>query len=349
MRSLGAIADALEGVLFGDASTSIERIRSMETAGANEIVVIMDSKYFGRVDEVAAAAVVVPENVTFTRPNVIVVADAKRAFITLLRLFAPLPDRSAGIHPRALVDPDARLGAEVIAGPYAVIERGAILGDRVTIGANCFVGEGVVIGDDTTLHPNVTVYGGSILGARVTVHAGTVIGSDGFGYAEQPDGSREKIPQIGSVEIGDDVEIGANCAIDRATLEKTVIGRGAKIDNLVQIGHNSRIGEHVCIVGQAGVAGSATIGAYSILSGQVGVSDHVKVGERVIVGAQAGVHSDIYSGAWLGTPAMPIERAGRVFAAQRQLPEYRERVRAIEDALAALEKRLAELEALAHD
>jgi UDP-3-O-[3-hydroxymyristoyl] glucosamine N-acyltransferase len=344
--SLGEIADALGGQLAGNRATPIHRVRAIEAAGADEIAVIMDPKYLARIDTLPAAALVVPADAPQTRDGVIVVADAKRAFIALLQMFEAPPERAGGIHPRAIVAEDVRMGEHVSVGPGAVIERGVTLSDGVAIGANCSVGANVVLGAGTRLHPNVTIYAGTVVGQRVVIHAGTVIGSDGFGYFEGASGNREKIPQIGIVEIGDDVEIGANCAIDRATLEKTTIARGTKIDNLVQIGHNSRIGEHVCIVGQAGVAGSVTIGNYALLSGQVGVSDHVKVGERVILAAKAGVHSDIPSGAWLGSPAMPLERAGRVFAAQRQLPEYRERVRALEDLLAAIEKRLLTVERL---
>ena len=332
--TLGAIAEHLGGALSGDPETPIDRVRAIKDAGAHEIGVVMDAKYFARIDALRAEAVVLPSGVPHTRRNVIVVPDARRAFVALLTMFERRDARPRGVHPRAIVDETVTLGSDVSIGPGVVIEEGTAIGDGVTIGANCVIGANVVIGNRSTLHPNVTLYERTVIGERVIVHSGTVIGSDGFGYLELESGRREKIPQLGHVEIGDDVEIGANCGIDRATLEKTVIGRGTKIDNLVQIGHNSHVGEHCCIVGQAGVGGSATIGSYAVLSGQAGVSDHVTIGERVILAAQAGIHSDVQSGAWLGSPAMPYEKALRVFATLRQLPEYRDRVRALEDALA---------------
>ncbi len=343
--TLGEIAERLGGTLVGDGAIRIDRVRALQHARTNEIAVLTESKYFSRVDTLAAEAVVVPAGVSYARDRVIVVPDAKRAFVTLLGMFDRPPARTVGIHPRAVIAEGVRLGQDIAVGPGAVIESGASIGDRATIGANCYVGANVVLGDDTTLHPNVTLYERTVIGQRVTIHSGTVIGSDGFGYVEVGAGEREKIPQLGYVEIGDDVEIGANCGIDRATLEKTSIGRGTKIDNLVQIGHNTQIGEHCCIVGQAGIAGSATIGNYVVLSGQVGISDHVTVGDRVVLAAQTGVHSDLHSGIWIGTPAMPFEKGLRALAALQNLPDYRERLRTLEDLLAAMEKRLKRIEA----
>jgi UDP-3-O-[3-hydroxymyristoyl] glucosamine N-acyltransferase len=180
------------------------------------------------------------------------------------------------------------------------------------------------------------------IGRRVIIHAGSVIGADGFGYAPQG-GALEKIPQIGIVEIEDDVEIGANCTIDRATLEITRIGAGSKIDNLVQIGHNSHIGRNVVLVSQVGISGSVTIGDDVMVAGQAGIADHVTIAPGVRIGAQSGVHSDLLSGAWLGTPALPVEKAGRMFAVLPHLPDYRERVRALETRLAELQKLIEQL------
>lgn len=346
MITLGAIAREIGGALHGDASLPIDRVRAVGSAAAHDIAVVTDPRYHAAIDSLEAAAVVVGENIAFTRPNVIVVADPRRAFAAVLRLFAPPPPAPRGIHPRAVVDERAVLGRDVTIGPGAVIEDGAVIGDRVRIGANACVGTATIIGDDTTIHPNVTLYANTIIGRRVVIHSGTVIGSDGFGFVEAPGGAREKIPQLGRVEIGDDVEIGANCGIDRATLESTVVASGTKIDNLVQIGHNAILGEHSCIAGQAGIAGSAVVGRHVVLGGQAGVSDHVRVGDGVVIAARAGVHSDVHSGTWLGTPAMPYERARRVFAAMQRLPEHRERLLALEQLLAAIERRLAELESL---
>jgi UDP-3-O-[3-hydroxymyristoyl] glucosamine N-acyltransferase len=339
--TLEQLARELSGQLHGDPSIVISRVRALEVAGRGEVAVVTKPKFHARVNTFAAEALVLEAGVPFTRTNVIVVPNAQRAFVTLLQRFAQQKVARSGLHPTAIIDEHAAVGDDVFAGPGVVIERGARIGHRVHLGANSYVGRDVQIGDDCVVHANVTLYDDTRVGERVIIHSGTVIGSDGFGFIETAAGTREKIPQLGFVEIGDDVEIGANCAIDRATLEKTSIGRGTKIDNLVQIGHNVTIGEHCCIVGQAGIAGSVTMGNYVVLSGQVGISDHVTIGDRVILGAQTGVHSDLYSGIWLGTPAMPYDRAGRVFAAMQRLPDFRDRLRAVEDEMKRLEASVA--------
>ena len=240
--------------------------------------------------------------------------------------------------------PGAELGPDVCVAAGAYVAQGAVIGARVQIYPNVYVGDGVVIGDDSVIFPNVTLYAGTRIGARVRVHSGSVIGSDGFGYVQDESGAYRKIPQVGFVEIGDDVEIGANCAIERATLGVTRIGAGSKIDNLVQVGHNSEIGRHCCIVGQVGISGSVRVGDFGVLLGQVGIRDHVTLEERVVVGAQAGVMNDLKTGEWVGSPAVPAAQARKIFSLWRKLPEFRSQMRQLQKRCAKLEELVERLQ-----
>jgi UDP-3-O-[3-hydroxymyristoyl] glucosamine N-acyltransferase len=337
---LSTIATAVGGQLSGDPALAIERIRPVDQAGDGDLAVVIDRRWEASLDQLHAAALIVSHGLSLKRQNVIRVSDPRRALAAVLRMFDPAPRPAPWIAPGVFIAPDVIVPSDIYLESGVHIAAGVTLGSTLRIHANSVIGEGSIIGDDTVIYPNVTIYPGSRIGARVRIHAGTVIGSDGFGYERDPRGQQTKVPQLGWVEIGDDVEIGANCAIDRATLDATRIGRGTKIDNLVQIGHNSQIGEDCCIVSQVGISGSVRLGAGVTLAGQVGVADHVALGDGVVVGAQAGVHSDLPSGIWLGTPAIPVERARRVFPVIAHLPEYRERVRELERRLAELESRL---------
>jgi UDP-3-O-[3-hydroxymyristoyl] glucosamine N-acyltransferase len=347
--ALGDIARHLGGTLDGDATLPIARVRGIEQAGAGEIAVVSDSRFTLLIETSHAAALVVARTCGSERKDLIRVDDPKRALAALIALFKPAELVPAGIEAGAEVAPTARLGARVFVASGAHIGDDAVLGDDVCVYANAVIGAGTIIGDGSVIHPNVTIYPRTTaIGRRVVIHAGTVIGSDGFGYTpngESPSGEStiEKVPHLGRVEIEDDVEIGANCTIDRATLEVTRIGAGSKIDNLVQIGHNSEVGKNVILVAQAGVSGSVTIGDGAMIAGQAGIADHVKVGPGVLVGAQAGVHADAPTGQWLGTPALPRDRAGRMFAVMPHLPDYRERVRTLESKVEALQKLLDRL------
>lgn len=339
---LGDIAAAVGGSLSGDPEFRIARVLPVEKADHASIAVVMHSKYFDRVDSLGAGAVIVPASSTATRTNVIRVENPRRALLSLLPLFggeAPLAD---GVHPGATVSPSATLGERVRVAAGAVIGDRVVLGDDVEIHANAVIGAGASIGEGSVIHPNATIYGGTKIGRRVIVHAGTVIGSAGFGY-EATENGLEKIPDLGHVEIEDDVHIGANCAIDRAMIDVTRIGAGTVIDNLVQIGHNSVTGKHCIIAGQAGISGSVTLGDNVILLGQAGVADHVTLGDGVRIGAKSGVHSSIEGGDWVGSPAMKRERYGRVYATYANLPEYREKVRSLERKVAELERALEQL------
>jgi len=340
--TLGEIAENLGGDLHGDASLVIESVRAPEHAGEGTIAVVYDRRFAVHLENSAAGALVIPRGWECRRGNLIRVDEGRSALARLLAMFDEPPALTAGIESGAHVAASARFGRDVYVAAGASVGEHVVVGDRVRILANAVIGDGTSIGDGCVIHPNVTIYPRMRIGRRVFIHAGTVIGSDGFGYVPAGNGI-QKIPQIGSVEIEDDVEIGANCTIDRATVEVTRIGAGSKIDDLVHIAHNCDVGRNSIIVAQVGIAGSVVIGDGAMLGGQAGVAEHVRIGPRVMIGAQAGVHSDIASGEWLGTPALPRERFGRMAAMMPHLPEYRDRVRALEERAAALEKLIEEL------
>jgi UDP-3-O-[3-hydroxymyristoyl] glucosamine N-acyltransferase len=233
--------------------------------------------------------------------------------------------RWSGVHPKACVADSAVVGDDVAVYPFAYVGAGAVLGAGSTIHPGVVVGDGCVLGQGVTLHPNVVLYAGVVLGDRVEVHAGTVLGGDGFGY-RQVEGRHVKIPHTGRLEVGPDVEIGANCTIDRATFEATTIGEGTKIDNLVMIGHNNKVGRHNILCGQVGLAGSCRTGDYVVMAGQVGIKDKTEIGDRAMIGAQAGVHRHVSGGQHvLGSPAMPVKEQRRIFQMIARLPEmYRQ-------------------------
>jgi UDP-3-O-[3-hydroxymyristoyl] glucosamine N-acyltransferase len=260
--------------------------------------------------------------------------------IRLLSLFHPLAPATPGVAPGAVVDAAAAVDPTASIGPLAVIEAGARIGARVRVHALAYVGRGVVVGDDSVLHPHVVLYEGVRLGRGVVVHAGTVLGADGFGYVPGADGHR-KIPQVGTVVVEDDVEIGANTTIDRATLGATVIGRGTKIDNLVQVAHNVVVGELCLLAAQTGIAGSSRLGRGVFTGGQAGIADHVTLGDGAMLAAQAGVIQDVEAGARMaGTWGRPAMQWNRIFRLQGELPEMTTRLKTLERRVAELERQL---------
>lgn len=259
------------------------------------------------------------------------VANPSLAFAQILEKFAPPPvEYSPGIHPTAVIAEDVILGENVSIQPYAVVERGTRIGAGSFIGAHVFIGQGAVLSEGCKIHPHVTLREGTILGARVIIHSGTVIGSDGFGY-EFSGGKHVKIPQIGIVQIDDDVEIGANVTIDRARFGRTWIQAGTKIDNLVQIAHNVVVGKHCILVAQVGVSGSSRLGDYVTLAGQVGLAGHIEIGDQAVVGAQSGVSKNIPpKQIWFGSPAVPMDEFKRVRACTHRLEKLFARVKKLE-------------------
>ena len=339
--TLGRIAEALGATLEGDPARVIRGVAPLDSAGPEHVSFLVNARYSRAAAESAAGAVVVGRAVEGLPQALLRVESPQMALIALLRLFHPAPPAAAGIHATAVVAGSARVDPTAFVGACAVVEPDARVGARSRVGALCFVGEGAVLGDDVVLHPRVVVKDGVVIGDRVIVHAGAVLGADGFGYAF--DGTEHrKIPQVGGLRIEDDVEIGANSTIDRATLGETRIGRGSKIDNLVQIGHNCNVGEDVILVSQVGVSGSCTIGSRAVLAGQVGVADHVTIGAGAVLAAKSGVPNDVPAGeVWGGMPSRPVGETRRIWAAEALLPDLLRRFR-------ALEKRVRELEGGRH-
>lgn len=342
--TVATIAEKLGGALEGDGSRVVEAVAGVRDAGPGEVAFVSQARYAADAEASRAEALIVGRDWQKPcRAALIRVDKPEAAFAQVAQWFAPptpIPDR--GVHPTAVVSPQAVLGRDVSVGPGTVIEAGAEVADRAIIGAQCYVGHGARIGADTRLYPQVSIREHCRIGQRAIIHNGTVIGSDGFGYEPDAQGVRRKIPQIGIVQVGDDVEIGANCAIDRARFGKTRIGNGVKIDNLVMIAHNVIIGDHAVIVAQVGIAGSSMIGEKCILAGQAGVVGHVTIGAGAVVGAQAAVTKDIPPGSYvIGFPATPQKDYAQQHAALARLPQLRERVAELQKRLDAIEKKLA--------
>jgi UDP-3-O-[3-hydroxymyristoyl] glucosamine N-acyltransferase len=331
-RTAGELATYLGAKLEGDPHAEVSGVAGPARARAEDLIYLDSPKHRERVASSAARCVVAPPGVRLAGKTILESDDPKFAFAKAAEWLLPKPVAQAAIHPTAIVAPSAKLAADVSVGPYVVIEEAAQIGSGTAIEAFCFLGRGVRVGEDCRLHPRVTLYAGARLGNRVEVHAGAVIGGDGFGYVFG-EGRHWKFPQIGTVEIGDDVEIGSNATIDRGSLESTEIARGVKIDNLVQVAHNARIGEHSILAAQTGVSGSSTLGKHVLVGGQVGIADHCTLEDGAVVGAQAGIPTGktIRSGqtVW-GTPARPLEKFKEQYAWFARLPALAERVRRLE-------------------
>jgi UDP-3-O-[3-hydroxymyristoyl] glucosamine N-acyltransferase len=338
--TLGQIAAALGATVEGDPSRVVRGVAPLDTAGPADVSFVTDPRYASAAQASRAGAFVAPPGVTGLPAPVLRAAAPRLALIDLIALFHPPTPLAPGVHPTAVVAADARVAPTASVGALAVVEAGAEIGAGARLHPLTYVGRGVVIGDESVLYPHVVIREGVWLGRRVIVHAGAVIGADGFGYAF--DGARHrKIPQVGGVRIEDDVEIGANTTIDRATLGETVVSQGTKIDNLVQIGHNVEIGAHTVIAGQVGISGSCRIGRGVVMAGQVGVADHITVGDGAVLGAQSGIHADIAAGGKvLGTPARPLTESKRIMLATGHLPDLLRQVRTLKRRLARLESRL---------
>lgn len=312
-RSVKRIAEFVQARVLGDEGVQLTGISSVESALPGDLVFVDDEKNLRLALESQASAVIAGDFAAGkTNPKPLLLATQPRlAFARAAQLLCPAPERKRGIHPSAIVHPSAQLAEGVTIEDHVVIGEDAHIGESTRIGAGSVIGARVSIGRNCDLYPNVTVYPGVRLGNRVIVHAGAVLGSDGFGYVrDQVTGRYEKFPQIGRLEIEDDVEIGANTTIDRGALEVTRIGRGAKIDNLVHIGHNCKIGEDVVIAAQTGLSGSITIEKNVVLGGQVGIGEHARIEEGVMLGGQGGVlPNKVLRGkgiAFWGTPAKPV-------------------------------------------
>jgi UDP-3-O-[3-hydroxymyristoyl] glucosamine N-acyltransferase len=341
--TLEHLASALGGSLLGDGSLVVSGLAPLSEARPGQLSFLASRRYLDQALATAATAVIVSEDFSPNgrsedAPALLMVADPYAAYAAAAELFQEPDGIQPGVHPTAVVEAGARLAPRVSVGAHAVIGAGAELGDGVHVGAGCFVAPGVRVGSGTRLFPRVVLLPGTIVGERCILQSGAVVGSDGFGYASTPAGHR-RIPQLGSVRIEADVEIGANCTIDRGSLSETRIGRGSKLDNLVHVAHNVDVGEHVLLVAQVGVSGSTRIGDRAVLAGQVGVVGHIQVGAGARIGAQSGVTKSVPAGEeWFGYPARERQRAFRLQALQAKLPELFERLRRLEARFAALEE-----------
>jgi len=336
---LRTIAERIGGQLDGPGDLVIERLCGIERAGQGDLSFVGSPKYARHIETTAASALIVSQSQECPLPA-IRVDDPGVAFARALHLFAPQRSElfPEGVHPDASVDPAARLGDKVHVGPQAVIGPGCTVGDRSVIAAGVVLGRGVIVGEDCVLYPNSTVQYDCVLGDRVIVHSGAVVGSDGFGFARQP-GSVHKIPQVGIVRVGSDVEIGANACIDRATAGETVIADSVKIDNLVQIAHNCEIGERTAISAQTGISGSTRVGRDVIMAGQVGLADHMSVGDGVIFAAKSGAHGHVPDKKVMaGIPARDHREWIRMNGHLARLERYAREI-------AELKRRIEELEA----
>ncbi|MGH7926575.1 MAG: UDP-3-O-(3-hydroxymyristoyl)glucosamine N-acyltransferase [Candidatus Binatia bacterium] len=343
VKTLAELAREVGGEVVGDGEVQIHRVASIEEAGPGEITFLANPRYHSHLAACRAGAVIVAPNVvsrgmaTQQGKNYLEVADPYFAFAKIHQLFNPAPRYAAKISPLAHIENDATIGDNVTIFPHAYVGNGARIGARTVLYPGAFLGEGVEVGEDCELHPNAVVRYGCRVGNRVILHAGAVIGSDGFGYAGRG-AARVKIPQTGIVEVQDDVEIGANTTVDRATFGRTVIGRGAKLDNLVQIAHNVVVGENSIIAAQAGIAGSTRIGKDVTLAGQVGVVNHLEIGDGAMIGPQSGVGRSVPKGAMLssGLHAAPHQDWLRVMTLLPKLPELWALTRRLERKLAEL-------------
>lgn len=324
------IARHMQGEVFGDGSVVLSSFAPADRAQAGDVTFAENADYLALAEKSAASAVIVGGAISTSTKVLIRVANPRVAFAKTLALFFPEPVFKPGIHPTAVVAASARVDATAHVGPHCVVGEKVSIGARTVLRGGIHVGDNSRIGEDTRIFPNVTIYARTEIGSRVRIHSGTVIGADGFGYV--PDaGIHLKVPQIGQVIIGDDVELGANVTVDRGALGPTIIGKGSKIDNLVQIGHNVVLGEHCIIVSQVGIAGSTKLGDNVVLGGQVGVGGHLKIGSRASVVAQSGVMHDIPAGEkWMGAPAQPDRQTKRQMLAIQKLPELIRRVNKLE-------------------
>ena len=341
-RTAAELAALVGGRVCGDGETRVERVSSLEGAGRGSIAFVEDPRLLEGARASAASCLIVPEGAGLEGRCAIETALPKLAFALVAQVLHAPTRRPAQIHPTAAVAEGAQIGEGVYVGANCVIEEGARVGAGTQLRAGCFVGEGASVGRDCMLHPNVALYGGVTLGDRATLHAGVVVGADGFGYVRDPGGVYHKFPQVGTVVIEDDVEIGANTCIDRGALGETRIGRGTKIDNLVQVAHNVLIGERVVIAAQTGISGSTVIESDAVIGGQVGMGDHARVQSGAIIGSQAGILPGkiVRAGVWWGTPVQPLDEYKRLNAHMNRLPRMREEIKELRAQLDELRSRL---------
>jgi UDP-3-O-[3-hydroxymyristoyl] glucosamine N-acyltransferase len=336
--TLQQIADYLNGTVEGDGALKVSELSKIEEGRPGTLTFLSNPKYIQYIYTTQATACLVNNDFVAEQPLTTVlirVDNAYESLAKLLTLVDSIKPKKQGVSAKSDIDVTAKLGENVYVGAFVVIGANVEIGNNVKIYANTVIDDGVVVGDDTVIYAGVKIYAGCRVGSRCVLHAGSVVGSDGFGHAPDGEGHYHKIPQIGNVVIEDDVELGANTTVDRATMGSTVIRRGVKIDNLVQVAHNVEIGEDTVIAAQSGIAGSTKIGRRCMLGGQVGISGHITIADGSIFGAQSGVPSTIKepNQIWQGYPAMPIMGFRKLNVLQRQLPDLARKVYDLEKKL----------------
>lgn len=339
--SLRDIAAIVHGTIVGDETTLIHALSSIDQIKPGSLIFATGNDHLKQAEASEAAAVLVANNISHLNKPFIQVEDPFQAFIMLLQHFYPTPEPKPGIHPTAIIEADVTIGKNVSIGPYVVIGHQSSIGDNTVIKGHVFVGNHVKIGMNTTIYPQVTIYDYAKIGHFVSIHASSVIGSDGFGYTAKH-GKHVKIPHVGRVVIEDDVEIGASTIIDRATIGDTIIGKGTKIDNLVQIAHSVKIGEHNILCAFTGIAGSTQTGNHVTFAAGVGVSDHVRIEDHVILGARAGVppKKHLKSGLiYLGSPARPREKAIEHEMSTTRIPLMRKQIKRLSEQMHQLREK----------
>lgn len=348
-RTVAELAELVGGRVVGEAGAVVRRVSSIEAARGGDLVFVEDEKLFAAARACGASCVIAPEGAAQKLEGLKSVIEAARPKLAFALAAAALY-RVRGevgatfVHPTAHVSGGAAIGEGVYVGAHACVAEGATVGDGTRVLEGARVGSHVTVGRDCVLHPNVVLYEGVTLGARVVLHAGVVVGADGFGYVRDAGGVYHKFPQVGTVVIDDDVEVGANSCIDRGALGVTRVGRGSKLDNLVQVGHNVEIGERVVIAAQTGISGSTVIESDAVIGGQVGFGDHARVQSGAIIGSQAGVLPGkiVRPGVWWGTPIQPLEEYKRLNALWGRLPRMREEIQELKRQVKELSERLVE-------
>ena len=344
-KTVSELAAHVDGHAFGDGNIIIRRVAGLETAGEGEIAYVEDEKFFAAATASKASCVIAPEGADVKARCRIEVKKPKLAFALIAELLHPPRKRAPEIHPSSVVAPSAKLGDQVFIGAFVCIGENSSVGDGTQIRAGAKIGDGVKIGKDCVIHPDVFLEDGVTIGDRVILHAGVVIGADGFGYVRD-EHSHHKFPQIGTVIIEDDVELGAHTCVDRAALGRTRIGRGTKIDNMVHVGHNCDIGERVVIAAQTGISGSVTIEDDCIIGGQVGFGDHIRVQSGAVIGSKAGILPGkiVRPGVWWGIPIQPLEEYKRLNAHISRLPQVRKELKELTGRVKMLENELRQNE-----
>lgn len=338
-KTLREIAALVDGNIIGDGDLIIRGVKDIKHALPEDLTFAVEP-HLEAAERCGAGAVIVPETVKFYQKPAICVSNPRAAFIKLLEIYTPPLKVRRGVHPTAVIGEHAVIGKDVSVMPYAVIEDHAVVGDRSIVYPFVYIGQNTKIGGDCLLYPNVTIRENCVVGDRAIIHSGAVIGSDGFGFVTEG-GKHTKMPQIGNVIIEDDVEIGANVGIDRATMDSTVIKRGTKVDNLVHLGHNVTVGEDGLIVAQTGIAGSTTIGDHCTFAGQCGCVGHIEIGDHCTFAARSAPIGDVPAGSFYGGfPARPHRDWLRVQAGMQKTPELVRKMREMEKRLAELEKKL---------